>query len=610
MPDADDGDGRAARRRATSADAPGDTGGRRPDADARRGRPTTASPRPIHRRSGRGQGVEAAGAPPRGPRTAPPGRRPRRRRPTARPAARSCAGSGSSLVVVVVGFIVFLAGAGIDLWTDAIWYKSVGFDSVFWTRLGVAGRPVRRRPRRGARRPAVQPVARRPPRAPARPRASGPDPPVADRARRGAAPGRAQRARMAGGPGAASAAPFPRGTGATGISPASTSTTSRTSSRSRRGSSRRSRSCIALGIAGSVSGAWNTLLLWINRVPFSPDRHRRRPGLRASDISFFLFDLPFFRFVQSLINGLLLASPRRGRRPLPRRGDAGRRGVHHPRPRPPRGASPGCTCSRSPSATSWTSTSSSTARPAPRPASPSPTPTRGSWPTTSSPSCPGSPARSSSPARSRAGCGRWARSSSSGSRRRLVLGRLYPEAIQRLTVDPNEFAQEQRYIGNNIAMTRLAFGLDQWETAQLPGRRRRSRRPHVVAEADTFTNARLWDYRPLQTTLDQLQTVRQYYDFKDVDTDRYQVDGDAPPGHALGPRAGDRPQPAGHELGQPAGHLHPRHRRRDGPRQRGDPRGPAATSGSGTCRRSRRAGAPDDRASRASTSARRTTTTS
>ena len=40
-------------------------------------------------------------------------------------------------------------------------------------------------------------------------------------------------------------------------------------------------------------------------------------------------------------------------------------------------------------------------------------------------------------------------------------------------------------------------------------------------EADTFASARLWDSRPLRTTLDQLQTVRQYYDFTDVDTDRY-----------------------------------------------------------------------------------------
>ena len=47
----------------------------------------------------------------------------------------------------------------------------------------------------------------------------------------------------------------------------------------------------------------------------------------------------------------------------------------------------------------------------------------------------------------------------------LVIGRLYPEAVQRFTVEPNQFAQEEPYIANNIAMTRLAFGLDDWEDA-------------------------------------------------------------------------------------------------------------------------------------------------
>ncbi len=47
----------------------------------------------------------------------------------------------------------------------------------------------------------------------------------------------------------------------------------------------------------------------------------------------------------------------------------------------------------------------------------------------------------------------------------------------------------------------------------------------IKAESDTFQSARLWDYRPLRTTLDQLQTVRKYYDFTDVDTDRYIING-------------------------------------------------------------------------------------
>ena len=107
----------------------------------------------------------------------------------------------------------------------------------------------------------------------------------------------------------------------------------------------------------------------------------------------------------------------------------------------------------------------------------------------------------------------------------LVLGRLYPEAIQRLTVDPNQYAQEEPYIANNIAMTRKAFELDQWKNRDYSGTAPLTEAA-LRLEVDTFENARLWDYRPLGVTLDQLQTVREYYDFVDVDTDRYMVDGE------------------------------------------------------------------------------------
>ena len=74
-------------------------------------------------------------------------------------------------------------------------------------------------------------------------------------------------------------------------------------------------------------------------------------------------------------------------------------------------------------------------------------------------------------------------------------------------------------------MTRQAFGIDQWTNRDYSGTAPLTEAA-LRLEADTFANARLWDYRPLEVTLDQLQTVRQYYDFVDVDTDRYTVDGE------------------------------------------------------------------------------------
>lgn len=106
----------------------------------------------------------------------------------------------------------------------------------------------------------------------------------------------------------------------------------------------------------------------------------------------------------------------------------------------------------------------------------------------------------------------------------LLLGTVYPEAIQRFTVEPNQYAQEQPYIANNIAMTRLAYNLGGWQDQTYSGAVPLTAAA-LTTDASTFQNARLWDYRPLQTTLDQIQTVRQYYQFVDVDTDRYPIGG-------------------------------------------------------------------------------------
>ncbi|HET9344338.1 MAG TPA: UPF0182 family protein [Candidatus Limnocylindrales bacterium] len=102
----------------------------------------------------------------------------------------------------------------------------------------------------------------------------------------------------------------------------------------------------------------------------------------------------------------------------------------------------------------------------------------------------------------------------------IGIGRVYPEFIQRITVIPNQQTLEAPYIANNIAMTRLAFDLDSWEVRDYRGEQPLTEAA-IEEHSSTFLNARLWDYRPLGDTLDQLQTVRQYYDFADVDTDRY-----------------------------------------------------------------------------------------
>ena len=106
----------------------------------------------------------------------------------------------------------------------------------------------------------------------------------------------------------------------------------------------------------------------------------------------------------------------------------------------------------------------------------------------------------------------------------LVAGAVLPLAYQKLVVQPGQNLAEAPYIANNIAMTRRAFALDTWSVTSDPGRSGLTA-TDVTSDQATFDNARLWDARPLASTLDQLQTVRQYYTFTSVNIDRYTIDG-------------------------------------------------------------------------------------
>jgi uncharacterized membrane protein (UPF0182 family) len=106
----------------------------------------------------------------------------------------------------------------------------------------------------------------------------------------------------------------------------------------------------------------------------------------------------------------------------------------------------------------------------------------------------------------------------------LVAGAVLPAAYQQLVVTPNQNSAEAPYIANNIALTRQGFALDTWQLRSYTGTASLTA-ANVSNDQTTFNNARLWDPRPLAATLDQLQTVRQYYDFTSVDIDRYQING-------------------------------------------------------------------------------------
>jgi uncharacterized membrane protein (UPF0182 family) len=102
---------------------------------------------------------------------------------------------------------------------------------------------------------------------------------------------------------------------------------------------------------------------------------------------------------------------------------------------------------------------------------------------------------------------------------------IYPALLQRFRVTPNELAAERPFIAHNIRMTRKAYGLDRIEEREFPADESLDARALARNEA-TIKNIRLWDYRPLLRTFAQLQEIRTYYKFVDVDNDRYDVNGE------------------------------------------------------------------------------------
>ncbi|MDE3087817.1 MAG: UPF0182 family protein [Chloroflexota bacterium] len=106
----------------------------------------------------------------------------------------------------------------------------------------------------------------------------------------------------------------------------------------------------------------------------------------------------------------------------------------------------------------------------------------------------------------------------------ILLGGIYPDLVQNFEVKPSELSKEQPYIKYNIALTRQAYALDGIQETDYAAEDAPST-TDIQNNQDTINNIRLSDYRPLLQTYNQIQTIRTYYDFSDVDIDRYTIDG-------------------------------------------------------------------------------------
>lgn len=107
----------------------------------------------------------------------------------------------------------------------------------------------------------------------------------------------------------------------------------------------------------------------------------------------------------------------------------------------------------------------------------------------------------------------------------IVLVQVASMGVQNFIVSPNEFAKEKPFLEHNLEFTRAAYDLDEIDEKENPGDATLTE--DLTERNDlTLSNVRLNDSRPLLDIYNQLQTFRTYYQFNDMDIDRYEIDGE------------------------------------------------------------------------------------
>lgn len=106
-----------------------------------------------------------------------------------------------------------------------------------------------------------------------------------------------------------------------------------------------------------------------------------------------------------------------------------------------------------------------------------------------------------------------------------VAGIIYPALVQRFSVAPNELQKESPYLAYSIAATRKAYNLENVEERDLTGEATLTAQD-IQSNRRTINSIRLWDQGPLLSTFAQLQEIRPYYEFQNVDNDRYKINGE------------------------------------------------------------------------------------
>lgn len=105
-----------------------------------------------------------------------------------------------------------------------------------------------------------------------------------------------------------------------------------------------------------------------------------------------------------------------------------------------------------------------------------------------------------------------------------ILGNIVASSVENFIVAPNQRIKQLPYIENNITYTRKAYGIDKINVKDFDVKDNLTL-DDIQRNEETISNIRLNDYRPTIESYNQLQAIRFYYQFKDVDIDRYMING-------------------------------------------------------------------------------------
>ncbi|MCT4592664.1 MAG: UPF0182 family protein [Anaeromicrobium sp.] len=105
-----------------------------------------------------------------------------------------------------------------------------------------------------------------------------------------------------------------------------------------------------------------------------------------------------------------------------------------------------------------------------------------------------------------------------------VIGNVAAMGVQNFIVEPDELSKERKYLENNIKYTQMAYNINNVEERNFKATDTLTRED-IDNNKGTIENIRINDYRPTKQFYNQSQGIRRYYQFHDVDVDRYMLNG-------------------------------------------------------------------------------------